>query len=327
MNEKTNEFIRKAKEKHGDTYDYSKVEYTGCFNEVKIICKIHGEFLQTAHNHLCKKGCIECGKEKVKNSKKYDVDSLINRFVEKHGNFYDYSLVTDKNYINMHSPLPIICPIHGEFYQPAMTHLVSKCYQCGRNAASTNKRICFTDFVAASNKIHSNKYSYCDDGYQGVCKNKIKIICEKHGVFYQSPILHMHGCGCPGCKKSLGEMNVEGYLKTKHIEYFQNKSFEGCYYKNKLLFDFYLPKYNITIEFDGLQHFQPVKHFGGCEGFRVTKARDTIKNTFCVNNNIGLIRIRYDEIDKIEEILTACITHGIRYRGLPIETCQSVANI
>ena len=61
------------------------------------------------------------------------------------------------------------------------------------------------------------------------------------------------------------------------------------------------------IEFDGLQHFEPIKHFGGQEAFEKLKTNDKIKNYYCEDNYINLIRIKYDEVDKIERILKGTI--------------------
>ena len=68
-------------------------------------------------------------------------------------------------------------------------------------------------------------------------------------------------------------------------------------------FWFYLPDYNLLIEYDGRQHFEISEYFGGYEGFINTKIRDTIKNIYCRNNNIDLLRIPYWEFDNIENIL------------------------
>lgn len=89
----TNDFIRKAKNIHGDDkYDYSLVEYKNCSTKVKIICKEHGIFEQIPNAHLNKKGCVYCGgKLKLTNKE------IIKKFHEHHGNKYDYSLVNYKN--------------------------------------------------------------------------------------------------------------------------------------------------------------------------------------------------------------------------------------
>ena len=65
MTSKTQNFIEKARKVHGDKYDYSKVEYVNSHTKICIICPEHGEFWQTPNNHLCGKGCNECGKRIV----------------------------------------------------------------------------------------------------------------------------------------------------------------------------------------------------------------------------------------------------------------------
>ena len=77
----------------------------------------------------------------------------------------------------------------------------------------------------------------------------------------------------------------------------------GCKDVNKLRFDFYLPEYNTCIEFDGLQHFKPIERFGGVEYFEDIKKKDKIKNEFCFDNKIELIRISYKNLGKVEEVL------------------------
>ena len=72
---------------------------------------------------------------------------------------------------------------------------------------------------------------------------------------------------------------------------------------NKYKVDFYINDLNLCIEFDGKQHFEPVKHFGGKVNFDKTKKRDEIKNNFCFNNNIKLLRISYKDINNVENIL------------------------
>ena len=75
-----------------------------------------------------------------------------------------------------------------------------------------------------------------------------------------------------------------------------------CKNIKSLLFDFFIPKYNTCIEFDGEQHFRPINFMGGIDKFEKTKINDNIKTIFCQENNIKLIRIPYYDIDKIEII-------------------------
>ena len=130
---------------------------------------------------------------------------------------------------------------------------------------------------------------------------KIKIICPTHGPFEQEANSHLKGSGCRKCQISKGEEAVMNFLNFNNIHFLTQYSFEKCVNENKLLFDFYLPKQNICIEFDGIQHEKAISFFGGEEGLRKTKKRDQIKNLFCIESNIKLIRIK--KIENIEKEL------------------------
>ena len=71
------------------------------------------------------------------------------------------------------------------------------------------------------------------------------------------------------------------------------KSFSDCKNINVLKFDFYLPKYNLCIEYNGIQHYQAIDYFGGEERFKQQQKLDTIKQQWCTENNIKLIIIPY----------------------------------
>ena len=111
-------------------------------------------------------------------------------------------------------------------------------------------------------------------------------------------------CGCT-VFNSNGELIVKEILQKNNINFIQQKQFDNCINPKtgrKLKFDFYLPDYNCCIEYDGIQHFQSVEYFGGKEGLQNNLYRDSIKNEFCRNNNIKLIRIPYTE-ENIEKFL------------------------
>lgn len=102
---------------------------------------------------------------------------------------------------------------------------------------------------------------------------------------------HTMSCGC--LNKSKGEIYIEKLLKENNISFVPQKRFEDCKNKRTLPFDFYLPNNNICIEYDGSQHFYPVEYWGGKKRFDDTKTNDKIKNQYCKDNNINLIRIPY----------------------------------
>lgn len=167
-------------------------------------------------------------------------------------------------------------------------------------------------FIEQAEQIHGDKYDYSLVNYINN-HTKIKIICKKHGIFEQSPDHHLLGNGCPLCNNSSNESKVEKLLKEKKIKFEAQKRFLDCRDKRSLPFDFYLPDYNICIEYDGQQHFRPTD-FGKCyshlteeakQNFEIIKKHDKIKTDFCKNNGIYLLRISYKDniIDKINSIL------------------------
>ena len=110
---------------------------------------------------------------------------------------------------------------------------------------------------------------------------------------------------CPKCKNYKNEKLIRSILIRNNINFEEQKSFEGCSFKNKLKFDFYIPEHNTCIEYDGEFHFQ--NRFNNQQKFLTQKIRDQIKNNFCEENNIKLIRISFKEKNKIEEIINGLI--------------------
>jgi hypothetical protein len=295
----TSSFIEKAKMKHGDRYDYSLVRYNGAKHKVKIICPIHGEFEQQPTNHLYGQGCGKCsGNIKLDNS------SFIEKAKIKHGDKYDYSLVS---YLTCNDKVKIICPIHGEFEQRAINHLRGD----GCSGCSCNRRLTNESFIERAKMKHGDKYDY---SLIKIINNliKIKIICPIHGEFEQKPNNHINGNGCPKCKESKGEIEIRNFLINNEIKFFSQHRFIDCRNILPLPFDFYLPNQNICIEFNGRQHYVPVIKWGGVNELEKIKYRDKIKMEYCRNNNIPLIIIKYN--DNIIKKLTKLINpeaHGL----------------
>lgn len=281
----TKEFIERARSVHGDKYDYSKVEYTGALNKVIITCAKHGEFHQIANNHISGSGCEVCGRHS-------STKSFIIKSKSIHGDKYDYSKV---EYKNAHTKVCIICPKHGEFWQAPNSHLNGKgCFRCVDHKQTLN------EFIQKAKSIHGDRYDYSNVEYEHSQKY-ITIVCPIHGKFKQTPNSHLSNRGCPKCNCSKGENEIREILKSCEISFIEQYRFNDCRNKRTLPFDFYLPELNLCIEYDGEQHFKPVEKFGGYKSFKTIIIHDKIKTNYCINNDINLIRIRYD--DDIENIL------------------------
>ena len=200
---KTNIFIKKAKEIHNNKYDYSAVKYINSYTKVKIICPKHGEFEQRPNGHLKGNGCRKC-----KNNYQYTTKEFIEKANHTHNNKYDYSKT---EYINSNSKIIIICPKHGEFEQIAFVHLQgSNCPRCVDRYQHTTK-----EFIEKAKEIHNNKYDYSKTEYIN-SRIKVKIICPKHGEFEQIPSNHLRGCGCNKCVKYDNERFINT-IPSSHV--------------------------------------------------------------------------------------------------------------
>lgn len=115
------------------------------------------------------------------------------------------------------------------------------------------------------------------------------------------------GRRCPVCNESKGETEIRRFLEFNQINFETQFIIKECRLQKPLPFDFAIFKNDnllFLIEYDGKQHFEPIEIFGGLEVYLEQKERDTIKNAFCIEKNIELVRIPYFKFDEIDEILT-----------------------
>ena len=222
------EFIRQAREIHGDKYNYDKTIYTNAHTPVCINCYKHGDFWMRPNNHVTKKqGCPKCGNENKGMYQVGNTNSFINKVKNVHGDKYDYSKV---DYVNNHT--------------------------------------------------------------------KVCIICPKHGEFWQKPIDHLNGHGCPECAKKFGIS--EKFVLEKLKENFPDVEYQKKlpFLKSKTSFqtiDFFLPSLNIGIEYQGRQHFGATVRFGDDERYKITYERDFRKYQKCKENGIKLYYISFEK--------------------------------
>jgi hypothetical protein len=248
----TEKFIDDAVKIHGNKYDYSKTEYINSMSDVKIICKIHGEFKLKAHDHLYKQqGCQLCSFDSGKYNPKRDTNSFINEAQLIHGDKFDYSIV---DYIQAHNTVNIICKKHGIFNTLANNHLKgSGCPKCGNETVSKKLRKTTMQFIKDAKKIHGNKYDYSYVNYIGSYE-KIIIKCKKHGKFEQRAQDHLRGSGCTKCsmsgysKKQILWLNY--ISKTNNIK-IQHALNDGEYKIDKYKADGYCKETNTVYEFFG----------------------------------------------------------------------------
>lgn len=290
----------------GSKYEYDFSNFENTHSKIGVKCQEHGWNQQTLKNLFKGHGCRKCSYIVISDKQKNNFDEILNKFKEVHGNKYDYSkFIYTKNRNNS----TIICPKHGEFYQSPWTHIKGH----GCPSCSGNRRLNTENFIKAATKVHNKNYIYDYTEYKNM-HSRVRIICPIHGEFLQLAQVHIKGAGCPKCNQSKGEKMIEIYLTNNKIDYVPQKKFNDCKHINHLIFDFYLPDYNVCIEFNGIQHYFVVDIFGGEESLESNKKRDKIKEEYCKSKGIKLIVIKQDkkhidikdvqsQIDNIKQII------------------------
>lgn len=217
-----------------------------------------------------------------------------------------------------------ICPFHKEkgIQTISLSHLKNGrgCYYCGREKTINSRLANPQRTEETCKKICREKgfeYQYWRRE-NGVIF--IYYICQKHpeaGIqkMRKGNMLRDNVMGCPYCfdtkrfKFSKGEKQIEKVLTDLNIRYLPQYTFEDCKDKCRLPFDYFLPDENKCIEYDGQHHYYPVQFNGisydeATQNFLITNSHDEIKNKYCKNNNIDLLRIPYYDFKKIETLIT-----------------------
>lgn len=240
--------------------------------------------------------------------RKITTEQFIAKAQEVHGNKYDYSKSV---YKAAKQKVIITCPAHGDFLQTPDAHLrqAQGCPKCKFSKLSIDRRKSIDAFIQQANAVHNHTYDYSQFEYINE-KTKGIIICPKHGSFLQTPDNHLKGRGCPKCQASKGELFVQTYLEQMNIQYIRQYKIqipEKNGNRKYVYIDFYLPNQNVFIEYNGKQHYMPVKHFGGELKFAQQIERDKYVRDYCNVKGISLIEIDYkqDTFDKVKDILNS----------------------
>lgn len=288
------DFIEKAKEIHGDKYDYSKVEYKNANTKVCIICPEHGEFWQTPLAHMYgREGCPKCA------GKGLNQEEVIKKFREVHGDKYDYSKV---EFTKMQTKVCIICPKHGEFWQTPAKHLIGQgCPQCGKEERGKKGRETPEIFFKRVKEVWGDKYIFTESQYKTM-HEKIEVICKKHGSFFIRPYDLLNGHGCPKCA------NLESKPENEIYEYICGLvGRDNVFQRNRTILgngkeiDIYVPSLGIGIEYNGLRWHS--------ESMGKDRHYHLEKTELCKEKGIKLIQIFEDEYLNHKDLVLSKIAH------------------
>lgn len=280
-------------------------DYIDCRQKLEFICEKHKDkgvqYKTLASITDDKQYCRYCGIEK--RGEKYRIsDEVIQKRCD------ELNLIYVGRYVkNQETWVRFKCKIHLDkgIQDIGWYHLKTCAVGC---AYCTGRYKTTEDFIKEMNEINSDIEIIGE--YTG-SENLVKCRCKICGHEW-NPIGRSlrNGQGCPACTSSKGEIKVKHFLDNYGVKYITQKTFDDCIYKEKLRFDFYLPDYNMLIEYDGEQHFKPVDFANkgiawANKIFEYNQIKDKIKNNYCENNNIKLVRIPYWEFNNIDTILAS----------------------
>ena len=277
-------YVKEYFEKEG--YMLLSKEYNKCDEYLTVMCPEGHIYETTFSNFQGGFRCKECA-----GLKKLSFNEVEDIIREK-----GYELVSLKEeYKNVHSVIKLKCDkghvYSTKFYSFKQGH---KCPYCTQRKVS---------FETVKQNIENEGYKLLSDTYSRNNEN-LDMECPKGHIFKLSYNRFQCGSRCTVCNSSNGEKVIAQTLDSMNIKYKAQYRFKDCKGDNKTLpFDFYIEEERIALEFDGIQHFEPVDFFGGQEEFYKQQRYDAIKNQYCKDNNIKLIRIPYYEFNNIENLL------------------------
>ena len=289
------------------------VEYKNMREPLIYKCRLCGDefaspfqsFLKSKY-HSCKKCASFKGQNHYSNNKKvapnkYTLEKIREICLEKGVEFLS------EQYNGIFEKHDFKCSCGNIFstqWNSVVNAGVTKCKECIAKKQATARRLKIEDV-----RQRTSEMSTCElisDEYISAHKSLI-FKCECGNIFKRSwaNFTNKDKRLCSSCikKHSAMERIAIDTLKEIGLEYVTQHWFDDCRYKYPLPFDLYIPSFNTCIELDGEHHFKPIEHFGGEEMFKIQQERDRIKNEYCEENNIQLVRIPYWEKNNINIIL------------------------
>ena len=279
--------------------------YTKASNKIKCRCKICGNVWNPiACNILAGHGCKKCADNYTSLLKRKN----INMIYKECADILKLIDIDFSNYKNENTKLSCVCRICNYKWETTYHNFKSGqgCPKCSIKRTKEKLSKTQKEFESQIDKINPNIRvlgTYINTHTKIKCQCKI---CNNIWDAIPSGLIKKNPTGCPTCRKSLLERTTTKYLKNNKIDFVPQQKFNDLkgIGGRKLSYDFYLPKFNVLIECQGIQHEKPIDFFGGTETFEIQKEHDKRKNEYAKKHNIKLLEIWYDEINNIEQILS-----------------------
>ena len=282
------EYINEVKIKNPDIEVIGK--YKG--NKIKILhrCNVcNNEWNASPSNVLKTTRCPKC---------------CNNRYKKTHEEYSEEVKIKNPNikllskYTGVRNPIDCECLICNNKWttnHPSILLGGSGCPECGNKKIGEKLKKTDDEYILELRTINQDIEAIDSYVRSGI---KISHRCKLCGFEWEiTPSDTLRGRGCPKCKSSIGEKNISKFLNEHNIKYEHEKTFDSLKgVRNGLLsYDFYLPNYNLLIEYQGEQHFRSIEYFGGEKAFIKQQEHDKRKRKYAKLHKINLLEIRYDE--------------------------------
>ena len=296
------QFLQEVFDLVGEEYTFLE-EYVKSKSKIKVRHNKCGHEYEVTPNAFLKcSKCPKCSRNSLKSNVQFkqDIFDLVG---------YEYLFL--EPYINAITKIKVRHNKCGYEYEVAPYSFLrgNRCPKCGiKNMTKTAEQ-----FLQEVFDLVGNEYTDLDEYKNN--HTKIKVRHNKCGYeYYVTPNAFLQGNRCPKCKNKMskGEKRIINYLIKRKISFNYEHKFYNLKYINPLRFDFYLPDYNLCIEYDGIQHFTPFDFSSKCperknQNLKELKRKDKLKNDYCKSKGIKMLRIPYTEFDNINKILDEAI--------------------
>ena len=212
------------------------------------------------------------------------------------------------SYVNKRTKLRVKHNKCGNIYKVKPDGFIynhTRCPYCTGHIKKTDLQ-----FKEEVSDLVGNEYTFLDSYVNN--KTKLRVKHTKCGNIYSvSPSNFLCGYHCPFCNSPKGETIITKLLNLLNINYEPQKTFNDLKDKDCLSYDFYIPDQNILIEYQGLQHYQPIDYFGGEEHFKTQQKHDKMKSDYAKDHHYNLITVPYTE-DTFSKIKNYLFKHGLK---------------
>lgn len=291
--------------------------YVNMNTKIEHICLFCNDIILITPDHALRGyGCKKCSSISIGQKLKLTKEQFAENVYKRNPNIELLS-----NYIGNNKPITCKCKICHNIWTVKYPFQLyaSNCPQCIAKKKGKKMRLTTDEFLSkiTPNIILLSKYIDSNSPIDCKCKS-----CGHLWTVNQASSLRY--VGCPNCRKSKGEQLIKNILDNNQIKYIPQKTFSGLIGTGGglLLYDFYLEKYNLLIEYQGEQHCKSVNYFGGEPQFKKQQEHDRRKREYAKQNNINLLEIWYYDINNIESILLQKINE-LQENNLKLESVET----